>query len=110
MPDTAYFTLADDVGLDPDGNPEPLVEIGVTIAVPNMVAGEIVDRAERVTLKPIAGTRIVKIDDQLIASALRNVPSLVETDPPKQRDLAVSRDAVADAREHAGTHTDPQED
>lgn len=110
MPDSAYFTLADNVGLDPDGNPEPLVAIGLTIVVPSMVNGKLVeDTPQRVELKPIAGTRVVKVDDPIVATGLRNIDSVVECDPPTQQDLTKSREAVTDAREHAGTHTDTEE-
>lgn len=101
MPNTRYFELNDDVGRDPEGNPEPLKEIGVAIAVPTVKDGEIVDVPQRIALQPIAGTRIVKIDDPLAAGALVASGLVHEIDPPDQKDLKKQRAATQDARETA---------
>lgn len=113
MPDSRYFELNDDVGLAPRyltgadgqpienpaaGSPEPLQTVSLVIGVPTQVQGDIVDVATTVELKPIAGTRILKIDDALIASAMGGHPHFHEIDPPKKKDLAEARSTTEDAR------------
>lgn len=113
MPDPRYFELNDDVGLAPPyltgsdgqpvenpaaGSPEPLQHVSLVVGVPTMVDGELVDVAQTVELKPIAGTRIVKVDDALVANAMGAHPHFHETDAPSQKDLKAARTTTEDAR------------
>lgn len=106
MPDW-YLQLNDDIGLNAEGNPEPIHEVGVALAVPTMVEGDIVDVPQRVTVHPIPGTRTIKTDDPLIAAGLLSSGQYHEVDPPTQKDLKKERAAVQDAKEQAGT-IDPE--
>ena len=113
MPDSRYFELNDDVGLAPQyltgkdgqpvenpaaGSPEPLVEETLIIGVPAMAGNDIVNVAQEVKLKPIAGTRILKIDDALVANVLATSPKYHEIDAPSKKDLAGARSTTEDAR------------
>ena len=89
-----YLQINDDVGLDAEGNPEPAVAIGVAVTVPTMKDGEVVDVAQRVSVPPIAGTRIFKIDDPVIFSACLAHGGLHEVDPPNKRTLEKARKEV----------------
>lgn len=125
MPETArYFKVPDHVGLDADGNPEPAHEIGLGMQVTDVemvddplnpgrqIVTEVV-RPETVTLKPIPGTRLFKVAEPLVAEALAvyaaSTGIVEEVEPPTKRDLDKDRKATQDAREHAGTHTEPGE-
>jgi hypothetical protein len=109
MSQDRYFAINDDVGLDADGNPEPAVTVAVMANVPSMRDGQVVEIAHHFDVAPIAGTRIFKVSDPMVAAQLATVPSLHEIDAPKKTDLSKSREAVQDAKEHAGTHVDPEE-
>lgn len=113
MPDSRYFELNDDVGLAPAhltgsdgqpvenpaaGSPEPLQQVSLVVGVPTMVGGDLVDVAQTVELKPIAGTRILKVDDALVASAMGGHPHFHEIDAPSQKDLKGARSTTEDAR------------
>jgi hypothetical protein len=111
-----YFQLRDDVGLTADGNQEPLRQIGVTLAVPIMREGEVVDDPHRYvihasdTLKDgalarfIPGTRTVHAVDPRIADVLRQSGLFVQTDPPTKRDQQAQRSEARAAKQEAGTH------
>lgn len=113
MPDSRYFELRPDIGLAPPyltgkdgqpvenpaaGTPEPLVEERLTIGVPTKVGNDIIAVPQPVTLKPIPGTRILKVDDPLAASALTGHPNYVEIDAPSAKDLKGARSTTEDAR------------
>ena len=101
MPKTRYFELLDHVGIDPEGNPEPLREIGVAINVPTAKDGEIVDVAQRVTIQPIDGTRTFAVDDPLVAGAVLDSGLVREIDPPSKTQARRQREATQDARDKA---------
>lgn len=118
MPESRYFALNDDVGVapthltGPDGLPvdnpeagqlEPAREMALTIGVPTQVGRDIISIPQAVTLEPIAGTRVFKIDDPLVANVLGDHPHLHEVDPPDRSDLKAERDKTAAAREAAKT-------
>lgn len=105
MPDR-YFQLLDTIGLNAEQNPEPIHEIGIALAVPTVQGGDIVDVPQRVTLKPIPGTRTVKVDDPLVAAALATCGQYEEVDAPRRTDIASERKVTQDAREQAGTFSD----
>lgn len=112
MSDARYFELNDDVGLAPShivkngqevenpaaGTPEPISEVSLTVGVPTMVDGELLPIAQTVTLKPIPGTRILKVEDALVANAMGSHPLLHEIDAPSKKDLAGARTTTEDAR------------
>jgi hypothetical protein len=104
-----HFRLLDHVGLDADGNPEPIHEIGLAVLTPTMKDGEIVDVSERITLKAAPGTRVVKTDDPRVAGGLLACGLLEEIDPPTKRELAKERAATQDAREAPATTTEDGE-
>lgn len=113
MPETArYFELNDDVGLapafltGPDGNPvknpaagtpEPISVLTLQIAVPVMVGKGVAETTSEVTLKPVAGTRIVEITDPLLANAMGTHPLFHEIDAPTKKQLADARKTTNDA-------------
>lgn len=107
MPDT-YFELNDDVGIDPDGNPQPLHEIGLSVLVETMQAGEVVAVPAREVLKPIPGTRIFKTDDPRVVAAILGSGLVHETTQPNDAQLRKGRDITQDARNSSGTHADPE--
>lgn len=98
-----YFELDEAIGLDPDGNPEPIHEVGLAVNIPTVKDGEIVAVASRVTVNAIPGTRILKVDDPIVAGALAGSGQYREVDPPKKADLDRQRKDTTDAREAAGT-------
>lgn len=113
MPNSRYFELNEDIGLAPThlagsdgqpvenpaaGSPEPLQAVSLVVGVPTMVDGDLVDIATSVELKPIAGTRLVKVDDPLVASAMGSHPHFHEIDAPSQKDLKGARSTTEDAR------------
>ncbi len=102
MPDR-YLSLNDDVGIDADGNPEPLHEVGAAVSIPTIKDGEVVSRDERVTVKPIAATRILKLDEPRIVESLLSTGHWHEIDPPAKTDLDKQRSDTQDARDAAGT-------
>lgn len=103
MSETRYFAVRDQHGLNANGNPEPLVEIGVTIAVPVMKGGEIIEVAERLVLKPLKGSRTVSTDDPRVAAALDAHPALEAVDKPSGKKLQAEVSATEDSRREAGT-------
>ncbi len=119
---TTWLQLKDTVGVTVDGNLEPLADIGVTVAVPQMLPnpetgelelGETVQTL-RIThadsldiLRParfIEGGRIVETRDQRVVDALLQTASFDVIGRPTKKDLAAHVKALTDAREEAGTH------
>jgi hypothetical protein len=113
MPDSRYFELAPHIGLAPNfltgkdgqpvenpaaGSPEPLVEERLTIGVPTMVGKDVIQVPQSVTLKAIPGTRILKVDDPLAASALAGHPNYHRDRRAHQEVLAGARSTTEDAR------------
>lgn len=115
MADARYFELNDDIGLAPShltdtetgqpvenpaaGTPEPLVHFSLTIGVPTMVGADLIQVPETVTLDPIAGTRMLKIEDALVANAMQAHPLFHEVDPPTRKGLTSARKDTEDARQ-----------
>lgn len=92
-----YFKLNDDVGVEPGtGELQPMVEVGLPIAVPTIdeASGELVEVAHKVTLKPIPGTRVVKVDQPAIANGLLASGQYTEIDPPNEAALKALRGEV----------------
>lgn len=123
-PKPRYFQVSDHVGVNPDGSLEPAVVIGLGIQVvkpimvndPDNPAKQIVVeevRTERVDITPIDGTRIYEVANPLVAQGLVDhcVTNgvLVEIEPPTKAELRRARELTTDARETAGTHTEPDE-
>lgn len=118
-----YFALRDHVGVTADGNLEPLVEIGVTLAVPMMRDGEFVEDPHRYIIESreslpdgelariIPGTRIVHATDPRIADVLLQSELVEQCDPPTKRQQSAQRREARAAEEEAGSHAgdpDPQ--
>lgn len=104
-----YFQIADGVGIDPGGNPEPAVEVGIALAVPTVVDGELVNLEQRVSVSPIKDSRIFVTDDPLVADGLRGIPTLVEIDEPNKAAISSSVKETQASREAAGTHVTAEE-
>ena len=116
MSNTAFLELNDDVGVTADGNLEPLHEIGLAIAVPTVLDGEVVEVPQRITITAadqlsdgdaarfIAGTRIVEVADLRVRDALLQSGLCHETDAPSKRQVAKQKDTTTDAAREAGTH------
>jgi hypothetical protein len=102
MPDR-YFEINDDVGINADGNPEPLHEIGVTVSIPTMNGSDVVDVPQRTTVKPIPGTRTFKTDDPIIAQAILDSGLVHETTQLTKAEIKAQRESTEDAREQSGT-------
>lgn len=113
MPESRYYELNDDVGLAPDfitgkdgkpvknpaaGSPEPLQTVALQVGVPTMVGKDLVQVPQTVELTPIPGTRILKVDDPLVASVMSSHPLYHEIDAPSKKDLAGARSTTEDAR------------
>lgn len=110
MPDSnaRYFKLHDDIGVDKDGNPEPIHEVGITFLTVAMRDGEPVQSTDREVLKPIPGTRTLKTTDPRVAEQLLSSGQYDEVDAPSKTALKKERSATQDARENAGTTPDPE--
>lgn len=120
--DTIWLKLKDTIGKTVDGNLEPLADIGISVAVPQMLpnpeTGELalgeavqtlrITHAETLDIfRParfIAGGRIVETRDQRVADALIATSSFEPIDRPTKKQLATHVKALTDAREEAGTH------
>lgn len=93
MNKTRYFKLKPHVGLDPDGTPQPLNNIGVKIGVPHIIKnnkGEDVMkwRQETVTVKPMTkDSRIVEVTDPHIAKGILDSGHCIEIDKPSDKKL-----------------------
>jgi hypothetical protein len=103
-----HFRLLDHIGLDADGNPQPIHEVGLAVLTPTMKDGEVVDVSERITLNAAPGTRVQKTSDPRVAEALLASGQYEETEAPSKRDLAKERAATQDARE-APAKTDSED-
>lgn len=120
--DTIWLQLKDHIGVTVDGNLEPLVDIGVSVAVPQMIPNPETGKPElgeaiqtlRIThaetldiFRParfIEGGRIVETRDRRIVDALVQTGSFELIDRPTKKDLNAHVKALTDAREEAGTH------
>lgn len=79
--------------LDANGDPGPLIEVGLSMTIPTIVDGEIVDATQGIRIQPddklaghariVPGTRIVHTRDQRIASVLLSSNQYDQVDPPK---------------------------
>ena len=124
--DTTWLRLKDHVGVSADGNLEPLVDIGVTVAVPTMVKdpetgkdeiGETVQtlsigHAETLDIfRParfIKGGRIVETRDQRVVSALMQTGNFEQIDRPTKKDIAAHVKGLTDATEEAANRSDEE--
>lgn len=115
MPNARYFRLRDDIGIeppylidpatgDPVANPragelQPLQHETLSLGIPTMVDDELVNIAQPVTIPAIPGTRILKIDDPLVANGVAALGKYDEIDAPTKRDLDKARKETEPARE-----------
>ena len=121
-----YFQLLDEHGLSPvTGKPDPIVCVGLAVAVPTMVKGEVVREIKRVEItsapeakrtkdNPVAdcarilpGSRVIECSDHRFADGIAASGQYVEVDPPDDKVLAdhVKQIAanVAEAKAELGT-------
>lgn len=115
MTQARYFELLDHIGVEPDyitdpktgepvankaaGELQPLQHETVNVSVPTMVGNELIPVAQGVTVNAIPGTRILKIEDPLIANVIGDLGKYREIDPPDQGDLKKSRKETEAARQ-----------
>jgi hypothetical protein len=127
MPDqTTFLKFKDEHGVTADGNLEPLVQIGLVMAVPVMIPnpftkidepGEaaqsvIVDPADTLGGAPariVPGTRLIEVADSRVVSALLYSKQWELTDPPSRTEIQSARALTTDASTEAGTHSDPDQ-
>jgi hypothetical protein len=108
-----YFQLKPHVGSSPE---EPLVSVGLSIQVPTMVGGEIVDLGAAIVLSPAAelkdgddariipNTRVVEVRHYAIADAISQLASYEEIEKPSASQVGSQRaDATERAREKSTT-------
>jgi hypothetical protein len=121
MSNTRWFQLRDHIGVTADGNPEPLVEQSLTMAVPAMRGRELVEDSFGIVIQPsgalketehariVPFTRIIEVADPRVADVLMQTGHYDEIDPPTKRDQQAAKKALTDAVEEAGTHEpDPE--
>jgi hypothetical protein len=108
-----YFKLKDHIGVEPDlieedgqpvenpkaGELQPLVEVGLKVEVPTIVQGKVASATDSVTLKPIPGTRILKVNKAAHANGLLQSGNWDEVDPPDEKALKDARGETAASRE-----------
>jgi hypothetical protein len=121
MPDSTFLELHDHVGVTADDNLEPLVEIGVTLAVPTMIKDpdtgkdELAEAVTSLTIssqaslgdlqaRVLPGTRIIETADQRVTQALLGTGHWQQIDAPTKTAAAAAAKALKDAAEEAGTH------
>lgn len=120
MPEsTRYFELRDHVGVTADGNPEPIAEIGVALAVPIMRGGEVVGEQQRHVIaqapslkegmlaRVLPGTRLIEASDPRVCDVLLQSELVKEVDPPSKKAEQHQRGEARAAKQEAGTHSDP---
>jgi hypothetical protein len=123
--DTTWLKLHDTVGVSANGNLEPLVDIGIVIAVPQMIempdgSQEIGEstQALRVTDAPglsvfrparfEKGGRMVETRDARVVESLMRTGNWDIIDRPSKRDVAAHVKALTDATEEAANRS-PEE-
>lgn len=123
--DTTWLQLKDHVGVTADGNLEPLVDIGVSVAVPQMIedpntgkleVGEAVQTlriSEAATLdvtRParLAGGRIVETRDARVVAALMQTGHFEQIDRPTKKQIAAHAKSLTDAAAEAANRSDEE--
>ncbi len=124
--DTRWLKYADDQGISANGNPEPLVDIGLTITVPTMIANPETGKLEigevasslQITHAPtldiftparfIEGGRIVETRDERVVTALMGTGYWAEIDRPTKKDLAAHVKEQTAAIEEAANRSDEE--
>lgn len=95
MSDDRYLKLKDHIGLHHEtGELDPIREVGVAVAVPTIEGDEIVEVSHRVTLHPIPGTRVLKVENPQVANALLASGQYDEIDPPNEAGLKKLRGEI----------------
>lgn len=122
--DTTWLKLLDTIGVSANGNLEPLVDIGITVAVPTMIEvegkqeiGESVQTlrighdATLSVFKParfIEGGRIVETRDARVVEALMRTGNWEQIDRPTKAATAAHVKSLKDATEEATNRTDEE--
>lgn len=120
MPDSKFFELKDHVGVDGDGNLEPLVTIGVAVTVPAMVGKDVIDVPEGLSIEPaqglgdrgariVPGTRIVESADWRINAALLQA-DFEQVDKPTKTAVQKAKKETVDSQERATEFNDDGEE
>jgi len=115
-----YFELLDHVGVTADGNPEPLVQEAMVLAVPIARGSEVVDDYRHIYIDPaeklgrndlariMPGTRMIECADPRVAAMLAANGKYREIDPPSKREQAHQRGEARAAKQEAGTHAEDE--
>lgn len=111
----AYYQLKPDIGVDGSGNLEPIADIGVSIAAPQMSGGDMLPTAVQiVNIKPtdslsadvfarvIPGTRMIETTDVRVATAIHALGLFDRVDPPTKK-------AIDEAKRETRAHVDAVE-
>lgn len=122
--DTTWLKLKDTIGVSADGNLEPLVDIGLTIAVPQMIevegkqeVGEAVhslrighaDSLDVFTpARFIEGGRIVETRDVRVVDALMQTGNWDRIDQPTKTAMTAHVKSLKDASEEAANRSDEE--
>jgi hypothetical protein len=108
----AWFALKADHGIDYAGNLEPIQEVGVSVAVPQIVAGSVIDSGserliirahpeltDNMPIRVIPGTRIVETSNEALASVILAAGTFDQIEKPTQK-------AISEAKSETAAHVD----
>lgn len=122
-PKSSYYRFSDEQGITAGGNLEPLVSIGMTIAVPTMVTvegkQEIAEVIETIHIEPrdslgdavariVPGTRLIETNSPHVDSVLAQTAQWAQSDAPTKKDIAAEAKAITDAIEEAANRSDEE--
>lgn len=129
MAQKRYFQLNDDVGLNPvTGKADPIAAVGLVVAVPRMVKGELLVEQQRLEIKvltdqELAGrkqkpparilpsSRLIEVDEPRVADGLAGSGQYREVDPPEKKALDEHRKEIeANVREASAAAKDEDEE
>lgn len=129
MPDTRFFELATEHGVDPEANLQPIAEIGLSVPVPlRLKDGSTVVDSQRIVIRPadaikdnfariIPNTRIVETTSHIVMSALIGHKLGDEVESPTKTTIAKAvketeahRSAGAEAARQVALGNEPPPD
>lgn len=109
----AWFELKPEHGIDHEGNLEPIAEFGLSVAVPQLVNGDVLDTAsastvirpqarltDEIAVRIIPDTRIVETSNLNLASAILATGLFEQIERPNKTHIA---DAEKETRAHLNT-------
>lgn len=111
--DTVYLELLPTIGIDSEGLPEPLKEVGLPVTIQRLVKGEVVETATSIRIQPhadpkrdqpgriVPDTRIVATSEPRVVQALLESGQYLLTDPPGQKATSGTADHRASRRKRS---------